>query len=68
MKKPMLIVLGVLIAVGSGQAVSTKKKIDVVLQGSESNWSLYVFGTRCEGTLQVVQPKDSTDPIKLVCK
>ena len=56
-------------ATGAATAArSSKPKPEIIVQEDGSgNWQMFVFGQTCTGRLEAVKPKESGDPLKLVC-
>lgn len=71
MKSRIVFILAMLLmAFAASGAVTKGEKMQVVYRAQPTGeWDLYVFGPRCEGgmKMQVVQPAEPTDPIKVLC-
>lgn len=45
-----------------------KGKSEIVIRETADGWRMFVFGPGCQGTLTVINPTDSTQPIQVVCR
>jgi len=71
MRKLLYLGAGLLLAFASASATSRGgEKAQVVVRTQENGaWQMFVFGPVCPsvGNMQVVYPKDQTQPIEIEC-
>lgn len=66
--KKLIWIAGVLLLCLVGARAASRAKSEIVIRESAEGWRMFVFGPACPGTLTILNPTDSSQPIQVVCK